>query len=333
MTHTGIAREPKCPRCRYDLCGAVAAWSEACPCDGICPECGFGFTWADVLRMDRQRDERFIEHTKNWRSLPRAAVRTWWMTLRPAKFWGWVKLHHEISVRRMLLWLVMMTVPLWALSATMEMVNAELYTRAASPMGTPVGRSTYSRMSAWDTLLNCWSAPMVYFEASSGMARMGYLPGVIVVEDGDVYYMTIRHIPAEIRFLAAAQTMWVVMVAVLPATRRRAKVNWRHLCRAYAYSWSWVVVVLLAIAGYQAFEMYMMPTASSLLMTPSQWTASTDESISRWLSIASGGWLLRWWWVVIVRSWRLPQGWLVWGMLLIPVALASVLAVVLPYAL
>ena len=48
-----IVRQPLCPRCRYDLAGVVASWSSACPCAGVCSECGLDFLWPDLLRADQ----------------------------------------------------------------------------------------------------------------------------------------------------------------------------------------------------------------------------------------------------------------------------------------
>lgn len=40
-----------CPRCGYDLSGAVDAWRDQCPLEGVCPECGGRFAWGDRFRF------------------------------------------------------------------------------------------------------------------------------------------------------------------------------------------------------------------------------------------------------------------------------------------
>ena len=35
----------KCPRCGYDLRGAIATWTEQCPLHGTCAGCGLQFAW------------------------------------------------------------------------------------------------------------------------------------------------------------------------------------------------------------------------------------------------------------------------------------------------
>ncbi len=49
---------PACPRCGYDLGGAVAVWNgsgkeqregASCPLEGVCSECGLRFRWAEIM--------------------------------------------------------------------------------------------------------------------------------------------------------------------------------------------------------------------------------------------------------------------------------------------
>jgi hypothetical protein len=51
-TGKGVA----CPICGYDQRGAVAAWTDSCPLEGTCSECGHVFEWAALLSR-RVRDE------------------------------------------------------------------------------------------------------------------------------------------------------------------------------------------------------------------------------------------------------------------------------------
>lgn len=56
----------ECPRCGYDLRGAVQSWRDACPLDGRCTECGLGFNWADLFTRPLHR--WLFEH--QWRRRP-----------------------------------------------------------------------------------------------------------------------------------------------------------------------------------------------------------------------------------------------------------------------
>lgn len=46
---SGAERHVECPRCDYDLRGAVQSWREMCPLEGRCTECGLEFDWADLF--------------------------------------------------------------------------------------------------------------------------------------------------------------------------------------------------------------------------------------------------------------------------------------------
>lgn len=42
--------KPRCPRCGYDLSGAVATWKTSCPLEVTCSECGQRFKSIAVFR-------------------------------------------------------------------------------------------------------------------------------------------------------------------------------------------------------------------------------------------------------------------------------------------
>src|SRR5688572_8005690 len=86
----GVA--PACPRCGYDLGGAVASWREECPLRTTCPECGLGIDCRDVLNPAFARLPMFLEHAGRRRGA--ALVVTAWRALRPRRFWRWVRMEH-----------------------------------------------------------------------------------------------------------------------------------------------------------------------------------------------------------------------------------------------
>ncbi len=77
-TTSRTSDEVQCPRCGYDLRGAVQSWRDACPLDGRCTECGLGFEWADLYTRPLHR--WLFEH--QWRRRPvRSALFTMIMPL------------------------------------------------------------------------------------------------------------------------------------------------------------------------------------------------------------------------------------------------------------
>jgi len=51
----------ECPRCGYDLSGAYASWTEACPTELVCPECGTRFECARLCRLSQDGPEWSFE--------------------------------------------------------------------------------------------------------------------------------------------------------------------------------------------------------------------------------------------------------------------------------
>ena len=69
--------ELACPLCHYNLRGLT---------DPRCPECGFAFTWAELLDERRDRHPWLFEHAPRGRRL-RAFRSTYWRSALPRRFW------------------------------------------------------------------------------------------------------------------------------------------------------------------------------------------------------------------------------------------------------
>lgn len=312
MSDASIVQSPVCPRCRYDLRGATASWSESCRCTGRCPECGFDFDWADLLRPDRQRDERFIEHTRRRRRIPRAAIRTLARSFYPPGFWSWIKLHHETSVRRMILWVLLLIVPLWAAQALC--VNVGLFVVECSWLSL-MGSSDFSH---YTTYLSAWTQPIIAWgDFSRGLH--------------DYEWLVAESIPAILMSLMALQIGWPLMVAVLPTTLGKAKVHWKHILRAFIYSTGWTVLSLLAVVTIRVVDLYEVLASPNTTWghSPTIIERLNGNSLFFILTFGFMLWTLWWWYIVIVRHWRLQRGHIVWMVLLIPVSLIAFAAATL----
>ena len=82
-------QEPRCPRCGYDLGGAVRAWTDRCPLEMPCSECGYEMRLSLVMGVDRP-PKWFIGAHRGWFSgfrrgpgtLLRMMIPNWpWRTL------------------------------------------------------------------------------------------------------------------------------------------------------------------------------------------------------------------------------------------------------------
>lgn len=78
---------PACPRCGYDQSGVVAAWTDRCPLETRCTECGRFFRWAAVLEPGRTTHRWSIEHAYGPRGLLRAAAQTTARAPFPDRYW------------------------------------------------------------------------------------------------------------------------------------------------------------------------------------------------------------------------------------------------------
>ena len=91
-----------CPLCGYSLRGLAAAERPQCP------ECGYQFTFPELLRARQLAHPYLFEHhpRRNVRSL----LRTFAAGLRPRRFWSSLNAGHEIHPRRLITYWVVTAV-------------------------------------------------------------------------------------------------------------------------------------------------------------------------------------------------------------------------------
>lgn len=89
-----------CPRCDYDLSGAVESWRSECPLEGRCPECGLDYRWAELLNPALTVPAWSFEHAHA------RHIRAWFSTarrtLRPASFWRALRMEHPLAAPRII---------------------------------------------------------------------------------------------------------------------------------------------------------------------------------------------------------------------------------------
>ena len=97
--------ELNCPLCRYSLRGLT---------DPRCPECGFAFTWAELVDARRDRHPWLFEHARRPWSPPRRALRltAWRAGVRPWRFWRDVSPTNPVRLRRLVLYWAITNLPL-----------------------------------------------------------------------------------------------------------------------------------------------------------------------------------------------------------------------------
>lgn len=311
---------PSCPRCGYDQSGVIASWDASCPLRGVCSECGLGFDWPDVLREDRQRLRWFYEHAApRSAGLPSAWI-TWAWAVRPWVFWRRVRLHHRLSIPRLWLWLLVLLVPLQAATAAMMNVAWWIYWEFSR-------RPWVSRPdNAFEVQVSEWTMPFGYITTKRGSSSVRTFEWTI--DQWSLYaYPT----------LAIVISM-PLLLACLPATRRKAKVRAGHLLRVGIYSLAWVVPIWLLnlvdigiflvkqVIGLRGNQQWIgAPYRYKFVLT--SWLGAHEQYWFVTLA-AFVVWLGAWWWFAIRDGLRLEGHAAVWWLLMLAAGLAAGISLV-----
>lgn len=287
-----ITENPRCPRCDYDQRGTVDAWDDSCPVSGLCPECGYNFHWSDVMRPDRHRCPGFFEHERGlWRSLV-AAWRTLLWALLPMVFWTRVRMHHEVKVRRVLLWPVVAFGSIWGLVVVGRLIAF---------FGDGLYRLPFKTALAEASNAVVFPVLMVYSARWGGGA-----PGLIRIDA-----MILGWSPVFYGVLGQAVCVPVLLM-LLPVTRKRAKIRKAHVLRAAVYGQAWFachlcVLLLTAVLGA------IMTDYDIAIGWDGPVLAGLEELAFIW-GLLLAMWIAVWWWCVLRLGFRMPQAtrhWLV----------------------
>lgn len=303
MTHTPSAIRPACPRCDYDLSGSVATWERAastpgasCPIEGLCPECGLRFAWADVMRPDRVTPRWSFEHAPagagmlaNISRLARTVARL----LLPRRLW--------------------MTMPL---AAPVHRGRAAIVGLVGLLPGYVLGGIAFVGMLSTGWLLGWWAEGFPPLDARQRGAR--YVPNLFrhlqsLRDNWFVHWHFDRaspSAPASFECPNLVGWLWPLLIGpcflLLPQTMRQVRVSRRHIWRASLYG-----IWLVPLAGVGA--------ASYIFVSHSFRSAATRWFSSRlpeWFAESAGRagliltFLLLWFWwsAVTTRYLRLPHG-------------------------
>ena len=105
-------KRSQCPRCGYDQRGVVATWTDCCPLYGTCSECGLQFNWANVIVPDKFEPPWCVEFAPRLLGLPRAAVKTFFISFWPWTFWSRLQMSQQVRWRRLALYAFFLLFPL-----------------------------------------------------------------------------------------------------------------------------------------------------------------------------------------------------------------------------
>jgi len=123
MSRSGA--EIRCPRCGYDVRGECEGWTEACPIDGRCTECGLEFCWSDLFNRDRAPPKWSTEYVSRW-GIPRAVIAGSLRMLRPRRFWKALPMHRPVHSSRLAVHVLVIALLPWALAETFRTILAAI---------------------------------------------------------------------------------------------------------------------------------------------------------------------------------------------------------------
>ena len=236
-----IGRDVSCPLCGYNLRGLA---------EPRCPECGYAFAWADVLREDRPRHPYLFE------SHPEANVWSFFRTLLgglpPRRFWRLLTPLEPPRPGRLFLYWFLATSLVWlGLAATIapELVRAAQENQS--------GRAIYAAQMQW--LQRSMTARQK--AAAAAQADALYPPTFSPAFLSKA--ISRRGVTSNLVKAAITYAAWpwatLATLMIFRASMRRAKVKTFHVVRCVLYSGDVgvllvpLIYVVLETVGYNTY--------------------------------------------------------------------------------
>lgn len=266
-----------CPRCGYDQSGEVATWTDRCPLEGRCPECGTVFAWVDVLDPARGDLRWLAEHTASpLRQVARTGPTLARMAL-PWVFWAQVGVGKRASPRNLLVWLLVLA----AVSHLLAWAPVTLrlmffwYGVPAHEILAIVGQYGWNAIGGPAVTGLLW--PLAYFESAT--LRTGSPFTEYVGERMLIWMLPLGY-----------GVVWFLILGCLPVTRRIAKVRIAHVARSLLLHGGVLVFCLQLTRVLYLFErthVWAWPVAFVLFFAVGLWT------IVWWACAVWRGWAIR----------------------------------------
>lgn len=316
---------PACPRCGYDLSGAMLDWGRECPLRGMCPECGLRFAWREVFSPERQDLPWFFEHARRVREMPVRLVRTLLRTLWPLWFWsgrGSVRLEHRVRPWLIVLWGALMLGGLHAGASTMSSARWIMLVQARlGYVNLPAGQGAAVRsgggLREWsidDTrrLIGSWTHPITRVAGiGGGGTGLGGAGG-----GGGFWLMPLNmEWPWYVHAALGVHVGFALMLWVLPHTRAASGLRSGHVLRGFVYGLTWLGLLAgfrLVRNGALVWEMAVSGAASTGNVV------YLNSIMPEVVGVVLLGWIGAWWLAALSRGWRLPNATALWVVLAVP---------------
>lgn len=308
----------ECPRCGYDLSGAVAAWNHAdstsCPMRGTCSECGLEFEWGDVFNPTLGPARGYFENAEGLGLL--SALRTWLWTLWPPLFWSRVGMRATRSPWRMLLWLGLVLVLQQGAFAACVLVFHTFTRIPVTSLPRGFGESG-SRRFQW--LGNDLISPILCNDFEWNFLSTGFTTATYRVRPGWQAWETVV-IPTCVALLVIP-----VMFGAIPDSRRAGRLRRVHVVRATVCSLALVASLGAlrlpdALTGWLIYGSRVGHDASSTVPRGVVFAYLSEHQFAFAAGVLC--WVLFWWWSAVRFGFRLRHGTIVWLAVSLPAIIA-----------
>jgi hypothetical protein len=295
---------PICPRCGYDQTGIIDTWTDSCPTEGVCTECGDTLDWSLVFDPDRETKRWYTEHAPSAiRAVLRRTLPTIGMLVLPSRFWKRLDTNAKLDLWMLVRWSIGFLGTLYVLT-TLVLVVASFAQRLYLTT-TYWGQNQPAPGSAGTVLGSMIRAPEAWFEAFGFASTFPMSPNraASLWIDADVASGAIS-----VSLFAIVSTLvWLMIMGAVPTTRRLAKLRYAHIFRA-------VMIGLTLPIAFALLARLLDPIAEVLI----NWRGWSGWAVRRWSSYpigliglyASLVWP-QWFWVSAIRTgWRVRPSWL-----------------------
>lgn len=307
-----------CPRCGYDLRGVVAKWLDACPLEGTCAECGLHFKWAELLHPEKFEPRWCVEYAPRLRALPWRAVKTYGMTFWPWSFWRKLRMTDPPRWRNLVAYAaIILAVMYLAFAASIAAITWQ-----------HVGWNLTSGLTA--------SAPRAKIALKAGVFPLSsHSPGnynsaampafwIPVSSPRDIFKTYWGEgIGQVVPAMTCVHLLCALGFVVLPVSRRKAKVRWRHIGRITLYGLALlsppVLIYAAALGGPTLVELVTQSSFALLARLSLILMNVAGIMVVLYFPLE-----LIWWSTATSRYLKMPHGWGVGVALMLMAGLATI---------
>lgn len=289
-----IKTNARCPRCGYELRGIIDSWRESCPLTGVCSECGLAYLWAELLNDKLYRPRWTIEFVLRGTLIPLACLATVVCSFVPWFLWSKLRMSHEMQWKRLGVYLLILFTITWLTYAS---ANTVIVGRAwiEADQDSQITRLSKPLEFAGLTAFALPNSRKPVFTYTLTHINQGVPSSTTIPYSAPKWLKRVWRWNDDVTFF-----MFFFIVALpatfmlLPVSRRRARVRWRHISRVFAYSLLFPAMVSLGII-VGAFRAYRSEPGYAYR------PLSVYVDYPRYLCLLAIGMLALWWWVAIRR--------------------------------